>query len=202
MAFPTTPILSSFPGGDESPLSEGGLWQPNPFQVGLPRPNLTSNQAVSNGGDAEAVWAEAFGHDQEVYATLTSLPAAGQGIALWLGLVNENTTSADGYGSVVTGDASNNLLLIKMTNQSVAALGSLFTVSDAVGHKLGCCRRGDEIELWYDDGGGWDLINSETDTDFTGTARLGIELNSGATAIDDFGGGDVVVGGGLAWIVA
>ena len=46
MAFPTTPILSSFTGANEEPLSEGGVW------IGTQRiensPSITKMRRVSN----------------------------------------------------------------------------------------------------------------------------------------------------------
>lgn len=191
MAFPTTDIITNFPGADEDPLSEGGAWQNNGMQPSTPRVRLVSNEADTQaaGGDCQSVYNTSFAADQEVFATISEVPSAGQGIAVWGRIVDQNTSGVDAYLCYYD---SGNFGLAKCVNGTVSGIGTATSKTPSIGHKIGLSMSGTTIEAWYYNGSSWSLDQSLTDSSVTGAGYLGIELNQGGR-FDDFGGGAIVV---------
>lgn len=187
--FPTTALLTTFNGADEDPLSEGGTWVDG-IQAGVPAVRRVANEADTQaaGGDCQACYDTAFAADQEVYATILEVPSAGQGVAVWFGIIDNNTAGVDAY--LVYYD-SGNFGIAKCVNGTVSGLGTATSKTPAVGHKIGGRRIGTTIQAWYFNGTSWSLDQSVTDSSVTGSGRLGIELNGGGR-FDDFGGGNYV----------
>lgn len=200
MAFPNTPILSTFPGANEEPLSEGGAWGGTirATAVNRDRARLLSN-AVAQSSNAsviasESVWATSFPADMEVFATLTATPTtATNGPALYARVQQEGTTGADAYNlSYVLGTG---LQFYRMVNSSFTQLGSTVVQVLSAGDSFGLTVSSSTLEGWYKPAAGpWTSIGTQTDSNITGPGKIGLALigGSGEThRLDNFGGGSM-----------
>lgn len=199
MDFPTTSVLTTFPGSDEDPLSESGAW----LSVGVrtdsatrARCRLLSNAAaspVSATVAGESVWATTYAADQEVYCSVPQLPAtAGHGVVVWVRIQDEGTASAVAYQFGYT--LGTGFRIFKMTGGGTfTQIGSTDSTVMGTGDSFGGNVIGTNLELWHKPvAGSWTQLVVGTDSVISGSGKIGIFLSAGSIAdLDDFGGGEV-----------
>lgn len=197
--FPTTSVLDNFNRANENPLSDGGLWSSTPG----PLSTLAALQIVSNAvkwqtSSSGAVWADAtLGADEESYATISTLPAAGNSIRIWVRVVNPGLTTVNGYDlSYLQGTGFQFHIC---TSGTRTQLGSTISGSLAAGDKFGLSVVGSVLYAWKYTAGAWTLLGSyDTSSDatkYTAAGHIALEIRDGTAICDDFGGGTVVAGG-------
>lgn len=214
MAFPTTGILTTFTGPDEEPLSEGGLWTGGTIRTSSAtikpcrRVDNMCGPSTLTGNTAESAWATSYGADQECYITLVTLALSFQDVYVRLtGAGNTATAQAYfcGWDGTLNG-GSGAMYIYKLIGGVYTQLGSNFNITLGSGDKIGISAIGTSITGYYYQSGSWQTNANiqATDSAISGSGALGIDLSSaGAYRMDDFGGGDVVVGGNtVAWLTA
>lgn len=211
MAFPTTSVLTTFPGADEEPLSEGGAWGGTIRTTTATRVPLalSSNRAAPGASGTpsqwESVFQTTFGADMECYVTQTGAPTtAGNGPAVWLRVQSEGAAGADGYNlSYVFGTG---LQFYRMVDSSFTQLGSTVVQVVAAGDSFGLSVIGTTLEGWYKpSAGAWTSIGTRSDGNITGSGKIALAITGGSgtpTRLDDFGGGSIATGITVAWITA
>lgn len=209
MAFPTTTVLELFTGAGALSAS----WTAPAF-TGDSVPVRYNDVCVGPGSlYSSALWnAATYGPDAEVFVTIPAVATGAATIVLWCKIKNPNTGTACYYGAVfsVGGDTID---FVRAFNNSEVGIGTQTSFAISPGDKVGMVAKtvGADIviEAWTDNGSGWNLRKTYTDTGavaaFPALASAGGNLafaqytggNTDVTrSIDDFGGGTVVVGGG------
>lgn len=201
MAFPTTSILDDFNRADENPLAGG--WSSGPVWYGDPLHKLVSNQAaaVTGGPFHDAVWGTTFAADQEIYvtvATVTNLTS----IALYARLTGENTSGyTNAYFSVDFNNSTGNVSLQHYDGSETVLDTANISGGLASGDSIGMECIGTSIKVYHKpSAGSWTEICSGTSSAQNVSGKLGITTDSslGLYRLEDFGGGEVVGGGGPA----
>lgn len=207
MAAPTTPILSTFTGGDEDPLSEGGNFA-GPVRNGLSQCRRVSNQAAhsltATSVSATSYWTPTqFAADQEVYATVpVAPPTSTQAVSIWGRIHNPgNASTAEAYIGAWAKDIGFRIFKM-LTGSSFTQIGSTDSTALANNDGMWLNINGTALTLYHFTGGSWVQRVSTTDSSITGAGYIGMEFGTLETdaRLDDFGGG--AVGTGLAWITA
>ena len=202
MAFPSTSVLSSFT-GEESPLSEGGLWPGTIRQESgtLGRPQKTGGKMTFAGtvNVVEAYYSTLFAADQESYATIGAKQSTGGEMAVWLRIQNPgNPTTACGYQINLTTDAGTDTFQVwrlsaggtwtQVTSGTLNAMTQEFSAGDSFGGTI----VGNTITVYYKpSGGSWTQLGQGTDSNITGSGYIGAHLTNHTGTLDDFGGGEV-----------
>ncbi|HEY3278514.1 MAG TPA: hypothetical protein VGJ94_17995 [Syntrophorhabdaceae bacterium] len=182
--FPSTGVLDTFNRRDtQGPPSR--KWT-NKYEGGL---KVSNNQCMgTDGGPANIGFytGSFFGPDAEVFATMTSLPADGEQIALGLRL---SPTGLSGYQ--VGFKIGTGVQVFRIDNFTWTQLGKDITVfMPNAGDKIGARMVGDKLTVWYNpQGQGWVNLATVTDSTYTGAGYLGVDVQGTVAAIDDFGGG-------------
>lgn len=196
--FPTTGLLDSFAGADETPIATN--WS-GPIFSGIGELRRLSNALAPNatvfGGSYYDI--ASFGPDSEVYATIAVLDGGGVFTGfLYCRAQSVGTTSLDGYiAYFYDSTGAGELRMAREDNGSDTDLAT-YTPPDpiAVGDKYGLRCLGTTIELWYApvSTGSWSMVASAVDATYNLSGRLGVALDSAApaTRLDDFGGGTYV----------
>lgn len=187
MPFPTTPILTTFTGPNENPLSEGGNWSV-PLFLGDDNLQRLNNQAAPQGGNfAGAYWsANVFNADQEAYATAG---ASTGDFYLSARLQSPGLVGLDGY--LVTTSFGGTVRIQRYDDSSITQLGPTITQSMSSGDKMGIECIDTTISAYVDTGVGWTLIGSRVDSTYNLSGNIGIEASTGNMRLDDFGGGSI-----------
>lgn len=198
-AFPDTPILDSFTGTDEDPLSGSGNWA-GPIFSGMAQMKRVSNasqQSLLVGGQSgSSYWnAATFSGTVQVYVTITTWWSnASSDFWLWCHGGSENTASADGYQLYVP--HGGNWLVVRVDNTVVTQLGAslgtqVISNGDAVG--LECGGTGTLQAYYRASAGSWGTFgSSRSDSTYT-SGHIGVSKGyaDSTSVLDDFGGGTV-----------
>jgi hypothetical protein len=191
MVFPITPVLSTFTGADENPLSESGLWATTALRSGASRCQRLSNVAAPVAAASESVWNTTFGANQEAFATIAALPTNPNGINVFVRAQSVGTAQADCYN--LSYNVGTGWRFYRMVDETFTALGSgvISTVVAAAGDSFGVTIIGSTLEGWYRPlGGNWVSLGTQDDTTITGSGKIGFSLaNSDTGRADNFGGG-------------
>lgn len=220
MAFPTTPVLTTFTGADENPLSEGGNWA-GPILVGRNQWQRLSNLAQSTAGSTvQSYWAPSTFTESEVYATVAAHGTGTQWVDLWARIQAPNTAGVDGYVLEITNNAgADDWDLYRVIDASASLLTALTNTELAVGDSLGLEVLGTGATVTLNayhkpSAGSWTLVGTVGDSDasrIVTAGNIGIETSNGsAWDLDDFGGGEIAgevsdsnpifrIGRGSAW---
>lgn len=194
MAFPTTPVISTFTQADGD-LSEGGLWAAVPTQPTKDIAEVISNQGArgtSPAGTATSHRVASYAEDQEVYATIAVVPATSENVSVFGRIKDPNTAGWDCYA--IHYFHGTGWRMFRNLNGSFVQLGSTNVSAAAAGDGIGLEMIGDQISGWRRSSGVWArIIGPITDANITGAGQIGIEFNNGSAGrLDDFGGGTVV----------
>lgn len=198
MAGPNgTGIIDSFTRANASTL--GAAWDDDIAGLGFhPSLYIVSNQCAKGaGGGFQSNWyLTSYGANQEVYATVPTLPD-GNGGSLLARIQNPGTVNAAFYEvGIMAGD---NYYLSRITD--CAGGGRTLAYADdsgvacVAGDKVALSCIGSAIKLWRDSGSGWVNIYSKTDSNINASGYLGIWVQNITVGIlDDFGGGTISAG--------
>jgi hypothetical protein len=202
MAFPTTTVIDNFNRVNEDPVSDGGKWSIGPdefggtnnLRVANDELHMSTTTTPSNGYRND----QDYGPDTEVYATIAILPATA--CVLYARLVNIGAGTTDGYACYFDFDAADSALICRVDNDSLVGLGASITppAEYSVGDKIGLECIGSTIAAYVYQSGSWAQLGTRTDGTYTAAGKIGIRIADGGLngAVDDFGGGTVVGGGG------
>lgn len=205
-AFPSTPVLDNFNRANEDPLSGGGNW------AGPILPGLNQMKVVSNGimqsltvalQSGTSYWnVTTFGPGSEVYFELPTVWANNSSdVWTWCNGQSENTASVDGYAMVAgRSTGSWEWYLYRLDNGTWTQLGAslgtqLLSAGDALG--IECGSTGIFQTYYKASGGSWATLGTtRTDTTYT-SGHIGLSKGylDSTSVVDNFGGGNIVVGG-------
>jgi hypothetical protein len=190
MAFPTTPIRSTFDGPDEDPLSEGGNWAgPTDVagEVGLLE--IISNQVTANAAaSSTAHWlGGTYGPDVEVYITVPVLPTtASKAIGVTFRLANIGTDTTDGYFCLFVNAAASDVVNVyRVDNGAITQLGVSIAFTFAANDVIGARMIGDTITVFQNG----TALDTRTDATYTAAGRIGLSATDTTVRGDSFGGG-------------
>lgn len=199
-AFPSTPILDTFTGADNTTPPNSNWTNAVITESSSANVHIRSNQITNTttaGGDA--YWNPGtFTEAQEAYADITNI-AVGKWISLHLRLTNIGASTTDGY-IIYSDDALSQVLIGRRDNGSFTQLGAAISQTVEVGDKIGARLMGDQICAWYYDanaGAEWREIGCRTDSTYVNAGNIGISVDSTDTTTgisDNFGGGHVLMG--------
>jgi Putative Ig domain len=189
---PLSALLDDFNRSDEDPLSQGGQWAPNDPRGTCCTDTLrvNSNQTmVRSSGDNISYRTFGYPSDVEVFATVTSKPGDGGGVALLFNLKQEGSSGWDGY--FLAWDAlsgTDTLRFRKIVNGVPGPDLASTNLEFSSGDKLLVRRIGNEMRAYVRQGGGWTLKLTATDSTLSG-GKIGAVLRDSNARLDDFGGG-------------
>lgn len=179
--FPTVPLLDDF-----NRVSLGSNWT-TPIFTGDSAITISGNQAVTSSNVSCSAYYSNLGvlTDSGAFLTITGVTTVSRVLARIDSPGGVNLNCYD-----VTANISPNQLLIRRSNAGSSSVLATFTnISTwAAGHKIGIRVVGSIIEAWVDQGLGWTLIGSVTDTTIA-SGYIGIRLGGTGATVDDFGGG-------------
>lgn len=201
MPSPTTPVLTSFTGADEDPLSEGAAWA-GPTQSGKRQlrrlTNMAHRSATGTAAEGQSYRGAGTGPDSEVYATIATVPtAAGEGVAVWCRIQNPgNATTMTAYLGAWTKGTGWRLFRVHSGGTFVQIGATQATPDPVAGEKIWLDVTGSALALRHFTAGAWVDRVTSTDTNITVAGYIGGEISGGVGDLDEFGGGTVVVAGG------
>ena len=150
---PTTGVLDDFNRADGSP---GANWG-NPLFSGAELMEIVSNTLTRNAtyGYANAYWSVATfggsGLTDEVWGTLSTIPASDREVSLFLGMVNPATAGIDGYSLVI----QNGIWQVRrIDNEAETNLGADISQALSANDSVGLSRASGVLEVWYRASGG------------------------------------------------
>jgi len=195
MPFPSTPVLSSFAGANEDPLSEGGAWaKPDSANHGL---QLISNAVSATAAATDrAYWTgSSFVVNSEAYCTLTTVPALDTAAGVDVRLKDVGgTNTLDGYTAWFNNAAVDEIIFYRRDNNVPTQLGA--TVTSAAwatnGNKIGISAQDTTITAWWFNGTVWAAGGTRTDATYTSGGFIGLAGNNTTFRADDFGGGTTI----------
>jgi hypothetical protein len=207
MAFPTTGILDDFVGANQNPITTN--WT-SPMHSGHDALQRVSNslQGQGAGSFSSGYFDETtYGPDSEVYITVTTLPNLNSQVRLLLRLQNIGVDNWDGYQLRYSHEAAGNdeFGIYRMDDTTDTLLGASVVQTLASGDSMGFEMIGDTLKGYYKpSAGAWTELLERTDSTYDPAGNLGVMIAEGASPIvlNDFGGGTVIAGSGLAWIRA
>lgn len=198
MAFPVSGVLDAFTRANTGPPPGPG-WSGSFYSDpgGL---IVVSNACKgNNAGFNSAYWTSSFSASSstiEMYFDVSTAPVNGQ--TIWLELIQQNAGSfaaPNGYGLDYTRGATDGTWrFYKFTAGAQAGLGAgntTITGGVVAGDGVGVSLSPSGVLTFYRRSSGvWSAQGSTvTDTTYTGSFNLGVELNATGTVIDNFGGG-------------
>jgi len=200
MAFPVTSVLDTFTGtnGADLPVYSAN-WS---AQTGAVNLEIQGNAATSSSAALGAnYWnVSNFGPNCEVYATISTKQADGDGLDLVARAQQESSLSTlDGYGlelQVVAG--TDTVAIIRIDNGTGTVLGSAVGQEIGAGDALGLEIIGNTLMLYRKpSGGSWATLGSlQTDSTYPNAGKLELLLVNTVVRVDDFGGGTIPAGSG------
>lgn len=207
MAFPTTSVLDAF--NRANGLLVGGNWSNDTFNFGAGSTALTINTnqvAPENASYGEVYWnPTTFGPDSEVFVTYAVAAHNGGDWGVGLRVTNPDSTAVDGYRCAVFQLAGNDeVKLYRVDNGVATQLGVTVTQNFSVGDSFGAEMIGSTLQVYRKTAGSWASIASRSDGTYTAAGYIGMyTFSTGANGrLDDFGGGTVVVAGGVTGTAA
>lgn len=193
MPAPTTPILTTFTGANEDPLSEGGAWA-GPMQNGQGQLRRLTNDAFGSASGIapyQSYRQTVYTADQDSFGFWGTLPAAAQGFACWGRITNPNSaTLAQAVLGVYT-EGTGFRLFDFTTGTSFAQIGSTNATVATDNQGLWLNLAGSTASLYQYISGGWALMVSAATT-VSGIGRIGLELNGANIYATGFGGGSTI----------
>jgi len=217
MAFPTTSVLDDFNRANENPLSSAGSWGTSIFDnfggagdsFKLVSNAIQDDSAADGAGSGQAFWDGAtYGPAVEVYVTFTTIWGnASSDFWFWLqgsGEDNASNANLDGYIAYAAYSAGSWVYTLSRVDNGVSTeiRAAQTGPTLANGDKLGMECSASGVFTWYHKpaAGSWGAasgLSTTTDTTYT-SGHIGLSKGYADTTsvLDDFGGGNVVGGGG------
>lgn len=196
MAFPNTPILSTFNVADQSPAPGfAGPVTAGGSEIVI---RVVSNEAAANTGVEASGWlsGQIIGPDVELYITPTTAPGDGNFVGLMYRVYDPGTTTPSYYElrarQNAPSPASNTIELVKrfQAGSTIASIGNV-GVQWVQGDSFGVRCIGTSHEVWYKPAAGaWTRLTIFNDATHTAAGFVGLHLMFSASRADNFGGGD------------
>lgn len=190
----STPLLDDFNRADGTPVDGSHPW----LSFGAGVADIKSSQ-LSMTNDADAVWDQVFGADQEVYATVGNTSWPNQFILFFK---IQGNTGSDPYADVYY-SSSGDLFIIETYDGAAWTQRGFFVEPLTTGDKLSVRARANGMVEVYKNGvyiGGADI---SAWPQYANAGRIGVGwwgTNVTTFRVDDFGGGDTVLGGAIATV--
>lgn len=195
MPFPTTPILDTFTGADENPITTNWtcpLWSTDGNLRRL------SNALTKPGASFDSGYYDlaTFGPNCEIWGTLVTKTTTDLDyIRLCARMTDAGTATPDGYSLHVETRAAGNdkWTITRIDNGGPVPIGVSPEQEVANGDGIGLSIIGDQLEAWHRASGIWSLLFTRTDSTYSTAGYLGVDMKGGAGTIvfDDFGGGTI-----------
>jgi fibronectin type 3 domain-containing protein len=183
------PTVDDFNRPDESPLSDSGRWSNSILSTNELGFNVTSNQLACSKTTTCTAWRNVtqYGPDTEAWATIATLPGAGNAVRLYARVQSPGTSGADGYVLFFSqASGTDQVALYRLDN---GVLTSLLTIAQelAAGDRLLLRVKGPTLEAWRHDGTAWTRLGTIVDTTYAGAGFVGVGLRGTTGRLDDFG---------------
>lgn len=197
MAFPTTGVLDTFNRGNESPLAAPWAGPIIPFTNQL---KIVSAKCVADTA-AGGMYRGTFGVNEEAYVTISVLPVTFIPLMVYVGLVNMNTASLDGYEGFYADPGDYRIR--RYDNNVPSTLATFTDTTLASGDGVGLGLLNTTLTIYKRIAGVWTAVGSFVDATYTLGGAIGLGINDTTGAVTNFGGGTVVAGGtsGRSWIL-
>jgi hypothetical protein len=198
-AIPSTPILDAFTRANEDPLSDGGKWTVPGGIAGADNAKLVGNQAVRRLGAAAFDRAGAWRNDvvyttaAEAYLTIANSGGADGEVDV---ILLDEPTNKNGYWFGATGGGFTNSHNLEKITAAAGAVLQSDAVAIATGDKHLLRVTPSDVAAYRHDGVDWFELFRAADTAFRAGLRAEFNIvgnTTGGQAIDDFGGGPLVV---------
>jgi Fibronectin type III domain len=181
-------ILDAFDRANENPLSFAGRWGNGVLGSAERSLKVLSNQCASDRSTtATAWWKTQLPADQEVYATMSTLPGNTDSFRLYTRLQAPGGSGVDGYMLLYTRlSGTDQVVIDRVTN---GGFTQLVTVNRELvaGTQLLLRAKGTTLEAWVREGSAWSRIARATDSTYTGAGYVGIGIRDRIGRLDDFG---------------
>lgn len=200
MAFPTTGIIDTFDRANSnisgSTSSSGAVYGTSDVYGFGNQLKVLSNQCVeitSGAQSGDYIASVDYGPDCEMYLTGAVIPGAWN-LGCYLRLTG-SPGSMNGYS--VGADNTPRLIFNRVDGGVETQLGATETVSLASGDAMGASVIGGGASMVFTaytkpSAGAWGTVNTRADATYSAAGKLGIE--TAFVTIDDFGGGNSVIG--------
>src|SRR6266550_1145861 len=168
MNTPATTLIDDFNRANETPLA-GPNWQKNGNSGA--NINLTGNGIKSSGAGPTGAFRSdlSLPPEQEVWCTITTLPASGQFMSLLFNLLGTaGSATWSSYAVAYVHGAPGQIVLQAINNPTVTTLGT-WNITLAAGDKLLGRQKDGIIYAYYFSGGVWTLAGSVADTTYQRT---------------------------------
>lgn len=196
--MPTAPpLLSSFNGADENPLSEGGNWAALSTASQLRR---VSNTARGQAGavNSQSYWTvDTYGPICAVMATCTA-PGVGHSLFCGLRLKDVGGANWDGYiFQWVNLGGTSNFQIQRIDNGVNTGLGTPSTIAGGT-NTIYLAAVGSVLQAWtHAPTGGWKLRGLATDSTYPNAGRFALGGFGATWTFTGFYGGETVYGNSL-----
>ncbi len=163
---------------------------------GLSAPVIDTNKLTGAAATESNGWlnAASYSGDVDAYATVPTMPPAGEYAALTM-LVSPGASTTDAYQLRLT--HAGTLTLYRITDGAIAATLGEWVTGLGAGDRLWLRRNTSTgvLQVAYKLGaGGWYLAGAASDATHTGAVFLGANFTGTTAQIDDLGGGESVGG--------
>ena len=190
MSFPENSVLDAFNRANQN-LDVSANWSLDVWNTSGAGGLQISSQEVTNSiEEASTGWwdATSFSANQEVFATLNTLPSDGQAVWLYARVSNPGEEEVEGYAAkfLYSSEGSTVGFYRVVGGGGVTQIDSSTAVSQlSGGEQLGLRVYGSELCAFIDG----DKQATVTDTNFTRAGYIGFAIDDNTAAMDDFGGG-------------
>jgi hypothetical protein len=185
-SFPTTSILDTFTGSDETPIATNWTAPLTPTDNSARRISNQFTPAVAGGWSGAYYDLATYGPDSECYVTLATVGTA----TVWVRTQAPGTSGVDGY-NVLYSSATFRLSIIRVDNAVATNLENPIISALSAGDAIGIRAIGSTIQSWVRRSGVWELVSSVTDTTYAGAGALASETEGTVARLDDFSGGTI-----------
>jgi hypothetical protein len=184
-SFPTTSVLDTCSRANAGPPPSAS-WTDDVTGIAV-----VSNkcQGVTSGAsDNVASWNTVYGPNMQAYATLAALNGSN---SYWAKvIVRGDFSSGNSYQVAVRNWTSANLTIERSDGGTPTVLATFDIAQPVVGDSFGAAISGSVITAWYKTAAGsWTSIGTTTDSTYSGTGKIGLDLMNSEWAITGFGGG-------------
>ena len=183
------PTIDSFNRRNENPLSDLERWSNGVNGAGETGLRVTSNALACGKTTTCTAWRNnaMFGPDTEVWARLTTLPGANNGIRLLARLQQPGLATYSGYMLRTTQLTGTDQVLLERVDPG--AITTRLTISQelAAGDTLLLRVQGSTLEAWLKRGTSWTRLGGVVDGTYSQAGRVGVGIRGKTGRLDDFG---------------
>lgn len=182
MAFPEAQLIDDFNRADENPPPTGWAGAYSPDYGAVAGWKLAGNKAVANDPNADLLeycyWtARQYSGDVEVYLDIAQTWTGGSNLEIGIHVSNPTASNHSGYNVVLdaTGGQLYRLRCYRVDAGVNTQLGSTISRLGFTPQKFGVRREGSTIYVYTDEGSGWVLRGSFSDSTYnSGYVQIGV----------------------------